>query len=280
MFPVQLRYRRSTNEPCQLMPEVFRFPGGEIQVRLVINAEDLAAIRIAALLRNADDIMTLLLLTDALRRQAGTEVPIDLDMPYLPYARQDRVCSPGEALSVKVFSGLINAQGYRSVTITDPHSDVGPALLDRVRVRDASVFLRQVLEDPVFRNGVTLLAPDAGALRRVQTLARQFGIDQVVSAQKQRDPLSGRITGLTLTAPLPPSRPVLVVDDICDGGRTFLELARAMPQPPEGGCFLYITHALFSQGTDALLAAYDKVFAAYDWTGSCSPGLVSLTEGA
>lgn len=280
MITVQLRYRRSAKEPCQLVPEIFRFPGGETQVRLAIDAESLTSIRIKALLRSADDIMALLLLTDALRQQAGSDVPIDLDMPYLPYARQDRVCSPGEALSVKIFCTLINAQDYRTVTITDPHSDVGPALLNRVRIRDASVFVRQVLEDTAFRNGVTLLAPDTGALRRVQALARQFGIDQVVSAHKQRDPLTGRITGLTLTAPLPPSQPVLVVDDICDGGRTFLELAKAMPRIPEGGRFLYITHAIFSQGPAALLAAYDKVFTPYDWTNSRVPGLVSLTQGA
>lgn len=280
MLSVELRYPRSTQTLCQCVPEVFRFPGGEIQVRLAIDPEGLSAIRIHALLRSADDVMALLLLTNALRQQAGGQTPIDLDMPYIPYARQDRVCNPGEALSIKVFCSLINAQDYRTVTVTDPHSDVALALLDRVRVRDVSVFVQQVLEDPAFKNGVTLLAPDAGALRRVQDLARRLGIDQVVSARKQRDPRTGRITGLELIVPLPPTHPVLVVDDICDGGRTFLELAAAMPFIPEGGRFLYITHAIFSQGPAALLAAYDKVFTPYDWTHSRVPGLVSLTQGA
>lgn len=75
------------------------------------------------------DIMRLFLATDAVRRM-GVET-VHLHIPYVPYARQDRVCYPGEALSAAVFAKLINAQGYDSVHCWDCHSDVMPALIDR-----------------------------------------------------------------------------------------------------------------------------------------------------
>ena len=71
----------------------------------------------------------LLLVSNALREKYGPDFPVDLVCPYLPYARQDRVCYPGEAFSLKLACGLINAQGYRSVTLFDVHSKVAMGLL-------------------------------------------------------------------------------------------------------------------------------------------------------
>ena len=162
--------------------------------------------------------MQLLLLTDAVRRVVPN-VPLHLNMPYVPYARQDRVCNPGEALSAKVFCDLINGQAYASVTIADPHSDVVPALLDRVSVVDASVMLAEVLQQSAFARGVTLLAPDAGARKRVQQLAKKLEVEHIAFADKVRDTKTGRISGTSVSSDLP-HLPILVVDDICDGGRT------------------------------------------------------------
>ena len=155
-------------------PAAFVFPGGESQVTvpegLQVQADAASEFHIHALLKSADDVMQLLMLTDALRR-LNPAVPVHLDMPYVPYARQDRVCNPGEALGAAVFCKLINDQQYATVTVVEPHSDVTPALLQRVRVVDAAAFLKNALAAPVFADGVTLMAPDAGARKRVQALS-------------------------------------------------------------------------------------------------------------
>ena len=97
-----------------------------------------------------------------------------LRLPYLPYARQDRVTVAGEPLSVKVFCTLINAMKFDRVVVADPHSTVAPALLDRVEIESAEGFLGQVLALPG-RGGVALVAPDAGAHKRVLALGERFG---------------------------------------------------------------------------------------------------------
>jgi ribose-phosphate pyrophosphokinase len=248
--------------------KVLKFPGGELHVTIEtgVRADEF---ELKAHLPDADAVMTLLLTTDALRR-AYPGAPIDLHLPYVPYARQDRVANPGEALSVRVFGDLINAQHYRRVVIQDPHSDVTPALLDRVTIEDPLPALRRALDRiRATSANVALVAPDAGARKRVLKLAAQLALP-VVFADKIRDTRTGAITGTEIQGDLPDGA-LLVVDDICDGGRTFTELAQAVREKQRGRgtrqpLYLYVTHGIFSKGLDALLEGYETVFTRNNWT--------------
>lgn len=228
----------------------FKFPGGEMQVRLEgINPYRLkqSAI-IRAKIRSSDDVMELLLLTDVIRR--GNIQDIELHIPYLPYARQDRVCYSGESLSLKVFCNIINAQKYTSVTVWDAHSDVALALLDNVHHCKQSTIL---VNNRFISKGKVLVAPDKGAVNKTYEAARLLGLE-MVTASKIRDPNTGTINGTdvdmsTILNRL--GRQWLIVDDICDGGRTFIELAKRMNEMvSHNGIDLYVTHGIFSKGFD------------------------------
>lgn len=246
---------------------LLKFPGGEMHVCIdPTEAAKWDTFDIHAHLPDSDSVMALLLVTDALRR-ANPSAPVSLELPYVPYARQDRVANPGEALSARVFCELINAQGYSLVTIHDPHSDVVSALLDRVTIADASDPLWGILE--ILDGPVALVSPDAGARKRVSKLAAAFDFD-VVYADKVRNTQTGAITGTAVQGELP-DLPLLVVDDICDGGRTFTELAAALQakQAEQGitqPLYLYVTNGIFSKGLDPLLSTYTKVFTRNNWT--------------
>ncbi len=241
--------------------KVFRFPGGEVQVRIEDEhrdagwpAERTRAV-IDARLRGSDDLMALLMLTDAVRRLYGP-TDIDLVCPYLPYARQDRVAFPGEALAAAVLCRLLNAQDYRSVEVWDAHSDVALALLERVVHRPASDFAAAVASP-----GDVIVAPDRGATKRAGALARLLGAE-LVTAEKVRSTDTGAITGTTVHCGPVGARDFLIVDDICDGGRTFIELARVLRPLTTGRVKLYVTHGIFSAGFDALRPLIDQVFVA------------------
>ena len=111
------------------------FPGGEEYVKLEWAGRErnyLEETFITARLTSSSEVMRLLMVTDALRRRGFRD--ISLNLGYVPYARQDRVCAEGESLSIKVFADLINSQKYQNVEIYDPHSTVTPALLDNCGV--------------------------------------------------------------------------------------------------------------------------------------------------
>lgn len=242
------------------------FSGGEVQVRLkrlkqtALDRSVLGAAVITAHVRSSDDLMALLLATDALRR-AGYD-HLRLRLPYLPYARQDRVCAPGEALSLRVMCDLINAQRYSVVEVWDVHSDVAMALLDRAVNIDCSRFL-QWLSDWGQQNwsNTTLVAPDAGAIKKVAAAAKHLGVP-FVRADKTRDATTGEITGTVVYSEHIGAKDFLIVDDICDGGRTFTELARQLRPLTDGRVMLYVTHGIFSRGTAVFDGLIDRVFVA------------------
>lgn len=237
--------------------KTIRFSGGEVQVTVTLKHAD--DVHMLAHLRSSDDIMELLMVTDAMRRQHPA-IKIFLTMPYLPYARQDRVCAPGEALSLCVMCDLINAQKYESVTVMDPHSDVSTALLHRCVAVSQAEILGEVRGLASFGR-YTVVAPDAGALKKVAAVAKALGTTYV-RADKSRDPATGAITGTMLIGDVAPDADLLIVDDICDGGRTFIELAKVLREHTTGRIDLYVTHGIFSKGHGVFDGLIGNVFVA------------------
>lgn len=257
----QLRAAPNPDGPFKAMDySVLTFAGGEVHVRILEADEKPGqSFEITARVYGSAAVMELLLLTDAVRRMS-VGARIKLICPYLPYARQDRVCAPGEALSLRVFADLINAQGYESVEVWDAHSDVAGAVLDRAYSIPALHFVRRIdllekAEPPI------LVAPDAGALKKVSSIAKALDCSWV-RADKSRDPKTGRITGTVVYSEDVGDRDFLIIDDICDGGRTFIGLADALRPLTKGKIYLYITHGIFSAGYDALTASIDGIYTA------------------
>jgi ribose-phosphate pyrophosphokinase len=233
--------------------EIFSFPSGcEQHVKINYNSED---VTICCRIKSSNDLMNLFLATDALRRN-GTK-SVSAVIPFLPYARQDRVMVKGEPLSVKVIADLINSQNYDQVTILDPHSDVAPALINNCRVITNYSFVASVLAS---FNYYRIASPDAGALKKVYSLASSIGHkNPIVECGKKRDVVTGKITATTCNESNLEGADVFIVDDICDGGFTFTELAKVLKTRNCGKIYLIVTHGIFSKGIDAL-EGIDHVF--------------------
>lgn len=238
------------------------FPAGERGLKIEsveIRVNDRRPVYyIACNFRGSDDIIDIMLEADAARRLYGQDVKLVLSIPYFPYARQDRVMTEGESHSLKVIANLINSIKFSKVLIADPHSDVVEALVDNAVIqRQHDLVLATV---PNIHDYDFLIAPDAGALKKIYKLSQMCGIP-VICASKTRDVSTGEITGTKIQPEdylaLSKSKRALVVDDICDGGRTFIELSKVLPS----ACALdlYVTHGIFSKGKDALLREYRNV---------------------
>ena len=200
-----------------------------------------------------------LLLVDELLARLHRGGRRTLVIPYFPYARQDRVMQPCEAFSLKAVARLINGLGFDEVVTCDPHSDVTPALVENIRVIPQE---RLIAVPPemlkTFRP--VIVAPDAGAAKKASRVAQGFGLS-MVTASKVRDVQTGQITRTELQSSAALAGvDVLIVDDICDGGRTFIELAKALRERGAARVFLYVTHGIFSQGLGVFEGLIDGVF--------------------
>ena len=242
----------------------FEFPGGEIQVRLETELSDYSFNKdknvfwINTHLTNSNKVMEMLLLTDALQRKGIKRIA--LYIPYLPYARQDRVCYPGEALSLKVMCDMINSQNYEKVVVNDVHSDVAKALLNNAEFTD----IKQLVWGLIPVKNTILVAPDVGSRKKVADLAKDTKSD-LIYADKIRNPQTGEITDTTIHwgDVKHNNRDFLIVDDICDGGRTFIELASRLRPTALADKYkvnLYVTHGIFSKGFDVFKGLIDNIY--------------------
>jgi ribose-phosphate pyrophosphokinase len=250
-----------------LLPEIpfetFVFNGGEPHLKIdpaLTGRYDPAhtAVCITVQARTSNAVLLALLANDALQRMGFRE--IELFIPYFPAARQDRVMVPGEPLSVQVFARMINSAGFSRVSVFDPHSDVTPALLDRCRVIDNHAFIRQAIGEIHDAKNLVLVAPDAGASKKIHRLANALDWPHVVQCHKIRDTGTGQLSGARVFSEDLEGADCLVVDDICDGGGTFVQLAQALQAKNAGRLFLAVSHGIFSQGTGVLLPLYEGLF--------------------
>ena len=249
--------------------KISKFPDGQQSINLdFIHLED--EVKISSRLNDFKDLEVILCATAALKN-LGVKT-IHLYVPYFLGARSDRQFEDGGINYLKdVICPIINSQNYETVTIVDAHSDVLEACIHNYRKIDNIKLVKFALTDIDNTNGarekLILVSPDAGALKKMYHVSEHFGIDKMVIANKHRDIKTGKIThtevpGLTQE---PGSKNFVIIDDICDGGRTFLEIAKTIRKEREDSVFndkiyLVVTHGIFSAGFSELKNWIDGIY--------------------
>ena len=244
---------------------ISRFPDGQQQVTVHIHKrDDDPSIIIHSHLNSFLDLELILSATSALRELGFKD--ISLYVPYFLGARSDRKFIEGSSNYLKtVICPIINSQNYSSVMVVDAHSDVLEACLNNYYKINNISLVKFALERIDNKNDahqrITLVSPDAGALKKVYDVASHFSLDNIIIANKHRDIKTGKIThtevpGLPdpkLDSPVSPMN-FVIIDDICDGGRTFIEIAKVIKEKRpigiyrEDKIFLVVTHGIFSGG--------------------------------
>lgn len=257
-------------EKSQINFKINRFPDGQQSVTLEINMSHLTAVhsggvQIKSRLNNFRDLELIVCATAALRNTGIKN--IQLYTPYFMGARSDRRFTEGDANYLKqVICPIINSQKFESVTILDPHSDVLEACLDNfVKISNHDI-VKQALTAIDNKNDaqdrIVLVSPDAGAYKKIFDVAQKFGINKIITATKVRDVRTGKILHTEIpTLDQHEDLQYVIIDDICDGGRTFLELAKAIHDSrPTAKVYLVVTHGIFSNGFLELSKEIEKIY--------------------
>lgn len=234
----------------------FLFAGGEPHIKISDHFDVTKPVTITHRINSFNDLGLICITVDALKRMGVKE--INLFIPYFPAARQDRVMVPGEPLSVKVYADIINAMALASVTIFDPHSEVTPALLNNCVTISNHEFIKQVIEK--IGNEVKLISPDGGALKKIYKVSEFLGGAEVVECSKSRDVKTGKLSGFKVYSEDLAGADCLIVDDICDGGGTFIGLAEALKAQNAGKLYLAISHGIFSKGFEVFDPYFEQIF--------------------
>lgn len=235
--------------------ERLTFYGGEEHIKLKKYPTGTDHVLIVSSMATSSEVMTTFLATNALKN-LFPEAKFELFMPYIPYARQDRIMVPGEPESIKVFANILNSFNFNKVFVLDPHSNVSTALINNVNVLDNNIFVRRSFEDIKLlhkdeEDDIVLVSPDAGAEKKIYDIAKNLDIDNIVFGSKYRDVKTGRIIKTSFVGDVK-DKICVISDDIIDGGATFVELANILKNAGAKKVYLIVTHGIFSKGIDGL----------------------------
>ncbi|KQS52622.1 ribose-phosphate diphosphokinase [Flavobacterium sp. Leaf359] len=234
----------------------FTFSGGEPHIKINPDFDVSEPVTITHRINSFNDFGLLLLAIDALKRMDVKL--INVFIPYFPAARQDRVMISGEPLSVKVYADILNSLKLNKVTVFDAHSEVTPALLDNCEVIPNHAFIAEVLEK--IGKEVKLISPDGGALKKIYKVSEYLGGVEVVECSKSRDVKTGKLSGFKVYNDDLKGMDCLIVDDICDGGGTFVGLAEELKKKNAGKLYLAVSHGIFNKGFDVFQKDFEKIF--------------------
>lgn len=170
-----------------------------------------------------------------------------LEIPYLPYARQDKDIANGATFALYAFARLLNALHFNTVICTDAHSSVSSELIERLTVSYHAI---EIFKAQRAVKADLFCYPDAGALKKYNAL---LGAPYVY-ATKERDQATGDLSGCAVHGDVN-GMCVLIVDDLCDGGGTFIALANTLNHRGALEVNLYVSHGLFTKTTQPLLEA-------------------------
>jgi len=227
--------------------ERLRYPAGESHIRLKgeVNLATLQIIEAPA--SNFEDLADIVTADRILRRN---QTIVRWFVPYFPFARHDRRNDAGDGFELQLALELVSEL---DLVIADPHSEIA-AQLPHFSQSDSVAALRQ---SDAFDDDVVVVIPDAGAAKKAYGWING---EEVIQAQKKRDVTSGALSGFSIPVDNLKGRPCIIVDDICDGGGTFLGLAQKLNGANAGAITLAVTHGLFTKGVDALLDHFDAIY--------------------
>lgn len=256
-------------DKSQIKYKVSKFPDGQQTVDLTDWADLMRyddAVKINSRLNSFKDLELIICATAAIRNIKPNR-EIALYVPYFMGARSDRKFVDGGVNYLKqVICPIINSLNFVTVITLDPHSDVLEACLNNYEKVNNHTLVKHALTKIDNKNNaqerICLVSPDAGAYKKIFDVAKKFGIQNIITANKVRDMKTGNILRTEI--------PVLnqhddikyvIIDDICDGGRTFVELAKAIKDGrPTARVYLIVTHGIFSAGFKELGKCIEHIY--------------------
>ncbi len=278
-------------EKSDIKYKISKFPDGQQQITILEfdsfdsskigqEYEIYGPVQIKSRLNNFQDLELIICAAKSLRSLGVKE--IHLYVPYFMGARSDRKFEEGSNNYLKdVICPIINSLNFESVTVLDPHSHVLEACLNNFKKESNYGLTKWALGyiDEGMEGNYILISPDAGASHKINFIYEQLKLQNgykgdIITCSKERDG-EGKLTRTVVPISLEDcTKDLIIIDDICDGGRTFINIAKYIKEVhPKSDCKIYliVTHGIFSGGFDELGKYFDGIYCTNSYSESLYP---------
>jgi len=201
------------------------YPDGESYVRLegTVQNEEVAIVQTTSPPQDTR-LIQLALIADAAKRHGAEKVTAVV--PYLAYARQDRVFLQGEAISIETVARMLKVAGIDSLITVNVHqAKVLAKFPFSAKTISAIPLLAEYFRKKGFEKTFAL-APDDGALWLAEE-AKTVLSGECGYLEKHRDFYTGQITMKKKTLNVR-GKTVIIFDDVISTGGTIASAAKIM----------------------------------------------------
>jgi len=225
------------------------FPDGEQYVRVEGGVKGHDVVVFQSLAYRPDQLLIeYCLLVDALKCGGARNV-IGV-IPYLAYARQDKIFKPNEPLSARLIPRLIESVGTDRVITVDMHLHrfKDPSNVFRVPTQNLSAMplLARHYNARSQSPNVTVVGPDSESEQWARGVAAELETSYIILEKERLGDRDVRVKGeLQLKG-----RIALVVDDMVSTGRTMVEVIARLKQEGAQRVDALVTHALLVEGAE------------------------------
>ncbi|WP_319824725.1 ribose-phosphate pyrophosphokinase [Thalassovita sp.] len=224
---------------------VERFNDQEIFVEMYENVrgEDMFIIQPTSNPAN-DNLMELLIITDALRRSSAARITAVI--PYFGYARQDRRTKARTPISAKLVANMMVEAGIERILTLDLHAAQIQGFFD--------IPVDNLYASPIFAldiksqfegslQDVMVVSPDVGGVARARELAKRINAPLSIVDKRREKP--GEVAEMTVIGNVS-GKKCIIVDDMCDTAGTLCKAAEILMEHGATEVHSYISHGVLS----------------------------------
>lgn len=250
--------------------EIIKFPDGQLHLKLKSELNHKEDLYIISRITCVDELFILMQALDIANRHGMKAIVM---ISYLMGARMDRVMSFNEPFTLKIILDILDEFDKRYISVLEPHN---PRILS-----DYDIECRAYdIPEHVFKDTV-ICYPDEGAFKRDYYYRRI--LHNYIFCHKKRNVADGELFGFNLNCrgiDLTGKR-IVVLDDLCDGGRTFCGIAPLLREKNPSTIDLCVTHAVQKEGLCRVAKEYDHVYITNsykDWEKEVLPDNITVNE--
>jgi ribose-phosphate pyrophosphokinase len=217
------------------------FPDGETYVRLEspVQDEHVAIVQTTSSPQDSH-LMQLAFIAAVAKRNGAKEVTAVV--PYLAYARQDKIFLQGENISIETVANMLSAAGINQLITVNVHAE---SALAKFRFPAKTLSAIPLLAEHFVQKGYNkafALAPDKGAMYIAKQAQQVLG-GEAGHLEKQRDRYTGQVTMAQQSFNVKGEN-VIIFDDIISTGGTIVAAAKILKELGAKRVFAACVHPL------------------------------------
>jgi ribose-phosphate pyrophosphokinase len=222
--------------------EVKRFSDGEISVQISesVRGRDVFIIQSTGAPSN-DNLMELLIMTDALRRSSANS--ITAVVPYFGYARQDRKAAPRVPITARLVADMYESAGIDRVVTIDLHAGQIQGFFDiPVDNLYGSIIFQEYIQSKNLKNPI-IASPDIGGVARARYFAEKLGLEMVIVDKRREKANEAEVMNIIGDVK---GKDVIMIDDMVDTAGTMVKGAAALKANGATSVMACATHGVLS----------------------------------